>query len=52
LGYLRLINYTFQEKNGVTDIVIELVGLTEDLKDYMNDSWPKALDKLKEICED
>ena len=44
-------NYTFQEKNGVTDIVIELVGLTEDLKEYMNDSWPKALEKLKEICE-
>jgi hypothetical protein len=44
-------NYTFQEKNGVTDIVIELVGLTEDLQDYMNDSWPIALNKLKEICE-
>jgi hypothetical protein len=51
LGYLRLINYTIQEKNGVTDIVIELVRLTEDLKDYMNDSWPKALDRLKELCE-
>lgn len=44
-------NYTFQENNGMTDILIELVGLTEDLKDYMNDSWPNALNKLKEICE-
>ena len=44
-------NYTFQENNGVTDIVIELVGLSEDLKEYMNASWPKALDQLKEICE-
>lgn len=44
-------NYTFQEKNGVTDIIIELVGLTEDLKEYMNDSWPKALDQLKVLCE-
>ena len=44
-------NYTFQENNGNTDITIELVGFTEDLKDYMNESWPKALDKLKELCE-
>jgi hypothetical protein len=45
-------NYTFQENNGVTTITIELVGLTEDLTGYMNDNWPRALDKLKEICED
>ena len=45
-------NYTFQENNGVTEIQVELLGLTEDLIDYMNNSWPKALDKLKEICED
>jgi hypothetical protein len=45
-------NYTFQKNNGVTTITIELVGLTEDLTGYMNDNWPRALDKLKEICED
>ncbi|MEI8141675.1 MAG: SRPBCC domain-containing protein [Chitinophagia bacterium] len=44
-------NYTFQENNGVTDLVIELIGLNEDLTVYMNDAWPKALAKLKEICE-
>jgi len=44
-------NYTFQENNGVTDITIELIGLTEDLIEYMNDAWPKALNKLKEVCE-
>jgi hypothetical protein len=44
-------NYTFEENNGVTNIAIELVGLTEDLIQYMNDSWPKALNKLKEVCE-
>ncbi len=44
-------NYTFQENNGVTDIIVELVGLTEDLTEYMNDSWPMALNKLKELCE-
>ena len=44
-------NYTFQENSGVTEIIVELVGLTEDLTEYMNDSWPKALNKLKEVCE-
>ncbi len=44
-------NYTFQENNGVTEIVVELVGLTEDLTEYMNASWPKALNKLKELSE-
>lgn len=44
-------NYTFQEKDGVTDLAIELVGLNEDLTGYMSDAWPKALAKLKEICE-
>jgi hypothetical protein len=44
-------NYKFQENNGVTEILIELVGLTEDLIEYMNDSWPKALNKLKEVCD-
>jgi len=44
-------NYTFREKDGVTDLAIELVGLNEDLTGYMNDAWPKALAKLKEICE-
>jgi len=45
-------NYTFQEKDGVTDLAIELIGLNEDLTGYMNDVWPKALAKLKEICEE
>jgi hypothetical protein len=45
-------NYTFQENNDVTDISVELVSLTEDLTEYMNDSWPKALYKLKELCEE
>ena len=42
----------FQENNDVTDISVELVSLTEDLTEYMNDSWPKALYKLKELCEE
>lgn len=43
-------NYTFEENNGITSITVDL-DTTEDFVDYMNESYPKALDKLKEICE-
>lgn len=43
-------NYTFQENNGTTTVTVDL-DTTEDFVDYMNENYPKALDKLKEICE-
>lgn len=43
-------NYTFEENNGTTTVTVDL-DTTEDFLDYMNDAYPKALDKLKEICE-
>ncbi|MES2779921.1 MAG: SRPBCC domain-containing protein [Bacteroidota bacterium] len=43
-------NYTFEENNGVTTVTVDL-DTTEDFLDYMNETYPKALDKLKEICE-
>lgn len=43
-------NYTFSEDNGVTTVSIE-VDVTEDFADYFDTTWPKALDKLKEIVE-
>ena len=43
-------NYTFEENNGTTTITVDL-DMTEDFVDYMNDTYPKALNKLKEICE-
>jgi hypothetical protein len=43
-------NYSFEENNGVTKVDIE-VDTTEDFVDYMNQAYPKALAKLKEICE-
>lgn len=43
-------NYTFNENNGISTVVVE-VDVTEDFENYMNESYPKALDKLKEICE-
>ena len=52
-------NYTFQENNvrqddparrGTTTVTVDL-DTAEDFLDYINQTYPKALDKLKEICE-
>ncbi len=43
-------NYTFEENSGTTTVTVDL-DTTEEFLDYMNESYPKALDKLKEICE-
>lgn len=43
-------NYTFEENNGTTIVTVHLDTL-EDYTDYMNQSYPKALNKLKELCE-
>lgn len=43
-------NYTFEENNETTTVTVDL-DITEDILDYMNETYPKALDKLKEICE-
>ncbi len=43
-------NYTFEENNGITTVTVDL-DTTEDFLDYMNQTYPKALEKLKEICE-
>jgi hypothetical protein len=43
-------NYTFEGNNGTTAVTVDL-DVTEDFLDYMNEIYPKALDKLKEICE-
>lgn len=43
-------NYSFEENHGVTTVTVEL-DTTADFVDYMNAKYPKALSKLKEICE-
>ncbi|TAH40586.1 MAG: SRPBCC domain-containing protein [Bacteroidetes bacterium] len=43
-------NYTFTETNGITTVSVDL-DTVEDFLDYMNDTYPNALNKLKEICE-
>ncbi|QCX37306.1 SRPBCC domain-containing protein [Aureibaculum algae] len=43
-------NYRFTENNGTTTVIIEMDTIDEYL-DYFNSTYPKALDKLKEISE-
>lgn len=43
-------DYTFVETNGITTVTVELDTI-EDFLSYMNEAYPKALNKLKEICE-
>lgn len=43
-------NYTFEENDGITSLTVDL-DTTEDFVDYMNETYPKALEKLKELCE-
>jgi hypothetical protein len=43
-------NYSFEQNNGICQVNVEL-DATDELEDHMKDSFPKALDRLKEICE-
>lgn len=43
-------NYLFEEKDGKTLLTVTL-DINADYKDYFNDTWPKALSKLKELSE-
>lgn len=42
--------YTFREENGTTIVSVAL-DTAKDHKEYFSETWPKALAKLKEICE-
>ena len=45
-------NYTFAEKNGVTELLIGLTGnIADEFVTMFNDMWPQALQKLKELSE-
>lgn len=45
-------NYTFKEKNGATELLIDLTGnFADEFATMFEDMWPNALKKLKEIAE-
>lgn len=43
-------NYFFEEIDGVTSLKVK-VDADENYVDYISETWPKALQKLKEITE-
>lgn len=43
-------NYSFEAVDGTTEVRVDL-DTVEDFVDYMNEHYPKALEKLKTICE-
>lgn len=43
-------NYFFREENGTTHLVVE-TDTNQEFKSYFEETWPLALEKLKEICE-
>jgi len=43
-------NYTFEENNESTTLIVDL-DTTEDFESFMNETYPNALEKLKELCE-
>lgn len=45
-------NYTFKKKGGKTILSVDLVAkIKPEFKSYFTETYPKALEKLKSICE-
>ncbi len=42
--------YLLKETNGITDLTVEM-DIVEDFADYINNTFPKALQKVKEMAE-
>lgn len=43
-------NYSFAEENGTTTVTVD-IDVNDEMVDYFAVTYPKALEKLKEICE-
>lgn len=44
-------NYTFEDNKGSTSLIVD-IDVTEEYESYFNNTYPTALNKLKEICEE
>lgn len=44
-------NYTFIDKEGKTELLVDM-DINEEFKEMFEGMWPKALQKLKELCEE
>jgi hypothetical protein len=43
-------NYTFSEREGLTTVIVD-VDTNEEYLNFFDETWPKALAKLKELSE-
>jgi hypothetical protein len=43
-------NYSVSERNGATELIVEM-DTTADHEAYFQETWPKALEKVKELSE-
>ena len=43
-------NYSAFERGGLTELIVE-IDVTAEYESYFQETWPKALEKLKELCE-
>ena len=43
-------NYTLKNVNGKTELNVDM-DIAEQYKDYFITTWPKALEKVKELAE-
>jgi len=43
-------NYTLLQSNGGTELIVEVDGDAE-YEEWLHETWPKALLKLKQLCE-
>jgi uncharacterized protein YndB with AHSA1/START domain len=43
-------NYTLKEADGTSELAID-IDVTDDTEKYFTETWPKALQKLKELSE-
>jgi hypothetical protein len=41
-----------QQSDGTTELSIELTNIPDDYADMFNELWPKALEVLKDLCEE
>ncbi|SDF50911.1 SRPBCC domain-containing protein [Chitinophaga filiformis] len=44
-------NYTLKSANGQTVLVVDM-DIVDEYKDYFTNTWPKALEKVKELSEE
>ncbi len=44
-------NYTFKEKDGKTEVLVDIDSSGGEFEEMFKDMWPKALQKLKELAE-